>query len=110
MFVPAFPAALRSLAFHAFIEDGRAGSHPFELHISGPFSQGSVEVSANYSIDEGSAGATINMVHGPMLFVSPGEIVAVLRVLDEPAIERSVRLELLEGHGHAPRQRMVPPG
>ncbi|CAN5923113.1 hypothetical protein BH11MYX4_BH11MYX4_05470 [soil metagenome] len=93
-YVGAFPAMLKSLAFHAYVSNHAREHFHFVVHMRGPFDPGEIRQEGDLVMEGHHIGQNINLLLAPVVFTEPGVMSATLVIGSDPPIERTIRLEV----------------
>jgi hypothetical protein len=94
--VPAFPAIIRSLAFHAFVYNPARLAAPFELELTGalvPLPEAG-RFKDVLPIADDKVGTNLNIVFGGVVVERPGPLTMHVRIASEPVIAQSYSIEV----------------
>ncbi len=77
--VPEFAAVLRTLCFHAYVDNPTRAVTTFEMTMTGPMEPKAEGVfKGQLPIDLGKTGTNLNFIFGPVKLTGPGEIAVAL--------------------------------
>lgn len=95
--VPAFPAVMRSLAFHAHIANPDGASVPLLIRVDGPFVSPMRPPEARHQLPASPVKTTnnLNMVFGPVVLARPGNVTVTLRLEVDPPVEETFTLAII---------------